>query len=84
MMIWSILRIVIAASDANLIAHSFVFLWSWICIEEIFSVSPVRTFNPVGSYSLAAISFGTISLALTPLFSAKILGKISNALANLL
>ena len=84
MMIWSILRMVIAASEASLMAHSFVFLWSWICIEVIFSTSPVKTFNPVGSYSLAAISFGTISLALTPLFSDKILGKISKALANLL
>jgi hypothetical protein len=53
-------------------------------MDEIFYTSPVRTFKPVGSYSLAVISFGTISLALTPLFSAKILGNTSKALANLL
>jgi hypothetical protein len=75
---------VIAAYDASLIAHSFVFLWSWICSFEIGSTLPVAMFNPCGSDSLAVIIFGTNSLALIPAFSARILGKISNALAYLL
>jgi hypothetical protein len=48
------------------------------------SIYPDKTFSPVGSTSLAVTNLGTISLAFKPAFSDSILGKISNALANLL
>ena len=48
MIIWSIFKMVIAASEANLIAHSFVFRWSWMPIYFTLSISPVPRFKPFG------------------------------------
>jgi hypothetical protein len=47
-------------------------------------MTPVKMLIPLGALVFEATIFGIISLEFKPAFSAKILGMISKALANLL
>ena len=83
-MIWSILRIVIAASEASLIAHSLVCLWSYTFSYLLELTSPETMSRPLGLESslLAAIMLATNSLELMPEFSARMRGKTSKDFAK--
>ncbi len=80
----SILRIIIATSEAELIAWDFILCGSMILAARTFSTLLLKRFIPkfFSPFSCAAFNSVRMSIGSSPAFSAKVDGMHSSAFAN--